>query len=69
MKGNRTMFKVEEVGVVVVHQFMVRVGGEVIREKEVCLPEREREEVYLLEGEREEEVYPLEGEREEEARS
>ena len=65
---NRTMFKVEEVGVVVMHQFMVGVGGEVIREKEVCLPEREREEeVYPLEGEREEDVYPLEGEREEEA--
>ena len=51
LKGNQTIFEVEEVRVVVVHQFMVRVGGDGIREKEVYLPERERE--------REEELYPL----------
>ena len=46
---------------VVVSQFMVGVGGEVKREKEVYLPKRERkEELYPLEGEREEEVFPLE---------
>ena len=35
------MFEVEEVRVVVVHQFTVGVGGEVIREKEVRISARE----------------------------
>ena len=61
------MFEVEEIGVVVVHQFMVGVGGEVIREKEVRLPKRKREEeVYSFKGKRKEEVYPFKGKREEE---